>query len=129
LGLDLFPQDVVYDSFHRHVMRAEEDWDAFRSYLRKLLFDVTKPTEEKGGVVVVNALQNTSSYSIDFEVSRYMAIVEEIGLELEHKNFRRVEIVRSREVLKTCIYTSSPVGVRWVLDASLGSGRMESKRT
>ena len=70
--------------------------------MRKLLFDVTKPIEEKGGVVAIDALR-TGTYDnrkFDFDVSRYLAIVEEIAMELRRENFRSVELSKSKESLK-----------------------------
>jgi hypothetical protein len=62
--------------------------------LRKLLVDVTKPVEEKGGIVVIQAQRviHYQSHHCDFEVWRYLTIVDEMARELRNMNLERVEV-------------------------------------
>jgi hypothetical protein len=74
-----------------------KDWEAFRPWLRQLLFAVTKPIEEKNGVLVIAAPQRWYCHSnrFDFDVSRCLAIVEEIAKELRDTRLKRVEFAGS----------------------------------
>jgi hypothetical protein len=91
--LQLNPKDLIHHGFHRYQMK-KEDWAASRLCLRKLLVDVTKPVEEKRGIVVIQAQRviHYQSHRCYFEVWRYLTIVHKIARELRNMNLERVEV-------------------------------------